>query len=94
MAAVVYLHQLLRGPHAVVRFATHNPRRHDVARSQILQFAQVGSCEGAHKVALRDDANHARAWFADGHRANIVRVHEARHAGQTVIRQARHKLLT
>src|SRR5262245_28798154 len=94
MAEVIDSHHVLRSPHAVIGFAAYDSRRHDVAGSQILQFAPVGSCKGAHEVPFRNDADHAIAWFADGHRANAVRVHEVRNGCQTIIRQARYKPLT
>jgi hypothetical protein len=87
-------HHVLCGPHRVLGSATYNPRRHDVARSQIFQLAPVGPREDPHKVPFRDNAYHAIAFLADRHRANAMRVHKFCHRRQAVIGQACHKLLT
>jgi len=93
MTNVIYAHQLLSGPHCVVWSTTHNPCRHDVTGSDVLHFAPVGSGKGPNQVSFGNDADHARAKFANGHRANFVRVHALRHSVQEIVRQTGHESL-
>ena len=87
MTNVIYAHQFLSGPHGVVGSTTHNPGRHDVTGPDVLHFAPVGSGKGPNQVSFGNDANHARAKFANGHRANLMRVHALRHSVQKIVRQ-------
>lgn len=93
MTNVVYSHQFLSVPHCVVGSTTDNSRRHDVAGPDVLHFAPVGSGKSPNQVSFGNDANHARAKFADRHRANLMRVHPLCHGVQKIVGQAGHKSL-
>jgi hypothetical protein len=92
---VVYCHQLLRAPHAVIEAASHNPRRHNIPSPYVLYFGPVGASEGPHEVPFSDHADHlSAAQFANRHRTDLVRKHPPCDGVQRVVWQARHKALT